>query len=419
MKRLLLCFLLINCTLFLVAQTPTSMPVDQADTEEAIAKFDNESITVGAERLNNYLSALDGKRVALVVNQTSMVGDEHLVDKLLESGVKLVKIFAPEHGFRGTADAGETVKNSVDVKTNLPIVSLYGKNKKPTAEQLSNVDVVVFDIQDVGARFYTYISTMHYVMEACAENKRKLLILDRPNPNGHYVDGPILDAKQKSFVGMHPIPIVHGLTVGELACMIEGENWLKNELSCDFEVIECKGYTHKSFYQLPVKPSPNLPDMKSVYLYPHLCLFEGTPISIGRGTETPFQWIGHPSFFYGKYAFTPQSNEGSKYPKHEGKECRGFDLKMLSIPELQGLTELNFNWLYAFHRFFAFQKEEGKDLGAFFNENLFFDKLAGSGQLRNDLIAGKTPPELRMAWEADVRAYKKMRKKYLLYPDFE
>ncbi len=252
-------------------------------------------ITTGANQTEKYLSLLEGKKIAVVANQTSTIGTVHLVDSLLKLGITIEKVFAPEHGFRGTADAGEKVADGKDKKTGIPILSLYGrKNRKPSPEKLVGIDLVIFDIQDVGARFYTYISTMHYVMEACAENDIPLLILDRPNPNGFYVDGPILNSAQKSFVGMHPVPIVHGMTIGEYAKMINGENWLKNSVQCDLTIIECKNYSHKDKYQLPIAPSPNLPNMESIYLYPSLCLFEGTNVSVGRGTETPFQLFGSP-----------------------------------------------------------------------------------------------------------------------------
>lgn len=376
------------------------------------AQFDNEEITVGAERMEQYLPLLQGKKVAVVVNQTSVVKETHLVDALISREIGIVKIFAPEHGFRGTADAGESVKNGVDVRTGLPIVSLYGKNKKPSAEQLRGIDVVVFDIQDVGARFYTYISTMHYVMEACAENDKKVVVLDRPNPNGHYVDGPILDPNFKSFVGMHPIPVVHGLTVGELACMINEEGWLKGGLNCNVEVIPCLGYTHKSFYKLPIKPSPNLPNMESIYLYPHLCFFEGTTVSVGRGTDFPFQLIGHPQI-KDTYAFKPTPKPGAKYPKLEGKACYGKFLGTSSWSNFQSQSELNLDWLHEYHQ--KLNKSGGEP---FFLKTLFIDKLAGTDQLRKDLIAGKSIEEIRETWQKDLEVYKSLRKKYLLYEDF-
>ncbi len=381
------------------------------------AQFDNAQIKVGAERMEQYLPMLEGQKVALVVNQTSMVKQTHLVDTLLSRGVDVVKIFAPEHGFRGTADAGESVKNATDVKTNLPIISLYGKNKKPTSEQVKGLDWVIFDIQDVGARFYTYISTMHYVMETCGENGVKFMVLDRPNPNGHYVDGPVLEKEYQSFVGMHPIPVVHGMTVGELACMIVQEGWLKNQVNCQLEIVTCEGYTHKSFYQLPVKPSPNLPNMESIYLYPHLCFFEGTPVSVGRGTDQQFQVVGHPDYALGSYRFMPKSGPGSKYPKHENQWCHGQKLNDIPIAYMQQMKEFNITWFLMFSEYF--QKGGKSSLSKpFFNENLFIDKLAGTAQFRKDVMAGKSENEIRAAWKEDVEAFKVKRKEYLLYEDF-
>jgi len=377
-----------------------------------VAQFHNDEITVGAERMEQYLPMLQSKRVALVVNQTSLVNNTHLADTLLSKGVNVVRIFAPEHGFRGTADAGETVKNGIDVQTDLPVVSLYGKNKKPTAEQLKGIDIVVFDIQDVGARFYTYISTMHYVMEACAENNKKCIVLDRPNPNGHYVAGPILNPELKSFVGMHPIPVVHGLTVGELACIINEEGWLNNRISCNLEVIKCSGYNHKKFYQLPIAPSPNLPNMESVYLYPHLCFFEGTVVSVGRGTDFPFQVIGHPQIKGGLFTFTPEPKPGAKYPKLQGKTCSGEYLGSMSCDEFQGLTDLDLGWLVNYYG------QLNKNDESFFLTSNFIDKLAGTKDLRLEVMAGKSAEAIQAKWMQDLDAYKMLRQKYLLYEDF-
>jgi len=381
------------------------------------AQFDNDKITVGAERLDQYLPIIADKKVALVVNQTSVIGETHLVDVLLSEGISIKKIFAPEHGFRGAADAGEKVKSSVDSKTGIPLVSLYGKNKKPSVEQLSNIDVVIFDIQDVGARFYTYISTMHYVMEACAEQNKKMIILDRPNPNGHYVGGPILDSNFKSFVGMHKIPIVHGLTVGELACMINEEGWLNGEKNCDVEVITCLGYDHKSFYELPIKPSPNLPDMKSIYLYPHLCFFEGTPLSIGRGTDKPFTIIGHPNSMQAAFEFTPLSKEGAKYPKHENVVCSGENLSTMDYSELQSFKQLNLSYLIKYHNYFKSKIINTEE--PYFNENNFIDKLFGTDKIRKMIAEGKTEEQIQEMYFDDLMKYKLTRKKYLLYADFE
>ncbi|MFN7331056.1 MAG: exo-beta-N-acetylmuramidase NamZ domain-containing protein, partial [Bacteroidota bacterium] len=285
-------------------------------------------IITGAAQLDILLPKLKSQRVALLVNHTSKLGKTHLVDTLLKTGITIQKIFSPEHGFRGTADAGEQVKDGVDPSINLPVVSLYGNNKKPTAEQLADVDIVIFDLQDVGARFYTYIGSMHYLMEACAQQKKKLIILDRPNPNGSYVDGPLLDMSLKSFVGMHPVPIVHGMTVGEYAQMINGQGWLEGKVICDIDIIKMKNYTHATQYSLPVKPSPNIANDQTVALYPSTCLFEGTTLSVGRGTEHPFEWIGHPDLKNQPFQFTPMSIQGmAKNPPHENKVCYGINLE--------------------------------------------------------------------------------------------
>lgn len=365
----------------------------------------------GAYQMDRYLPLLQDKRVALVVNQTSMVNDSHLVDTLLARDITITNVFAPEHGFRGEADAGEKIKDSVDPQTGLPIISLYGSNKKPAPEQLNNVDVVLFDIQDVGTRFYTYISTMHYMMEACAENNKQLIILDRPNPNGDYVDGPLLEAEHQSFVGMHPIPVVHGLTVGELAGMINGEGWLKGGIQCDVEVVTVKDYTHDTPYPLPVRPSPNLPNDQSIQLYPSLCFFEGTVMSIGRGTYFPFQVIGYPNEDFGPFSFTPKSIDGmAKSPKLEGKKCYGVDLR--NIETGRGM---NLEYLIDFYnKYTTATKDKQK---SFFTS--FFTLLAGTEKLQQQIEAGLSEEEIRKSWESDLTAYKDMRKKYLLYPDFE
>ncbi len=362
-------------------------------------------IIPAAELTETYLPLLKGKNIGLVVNQTSLVGTTHLVDTLLALGVKVEKIFAPEHGFRGEADAGETVKNSRDVKTDLPVISLYGKNKKPSAEQLNGLDMIVFDIQDVGARFYTYISTMHYVMEACAENKLPFLVLDRPNPNGWYIDGPVLDTVGfKSFVGMHPIPIVHGLTVGELAQMIAGEKW--TTAIPELTVIRCKNYSHADRYSLPVRPSPNLPNDRSIALYPSLCLFEGTPISVGRGTNQQFQVIGHPSLSAYSFSFTPVSMAGAKQPPYQDIICYGMDLtEGYTLEEPFTLSLLM--QLY----------QDFPDKSAYFTP--FFNRLAGTAQLAEMIMARKSATHIKEAWQPELDNFRKQRKKYLLYPDFE
>jgi uncharacterized protein YbbC (DUF1343 family) len=371
---------------------------------DGYSQTDEESIIVGAERTNQYLPLLKDKKIALVVNQTSTIKETHLVDSLLRLGVDIEKVFAPEHGFRGKADAGAIVKNGIDEKSGLPIISLYGSNKKPTKDQLSDIDIVIFDIQDVGARFYTYISTMHYVMEACAENNKLLIILDRPNPNGMYIEGPVLDLAHQSFVGMHPIPILHGLTVGELAGMINNEGWLNDSLKCQLEVIKVAYYNHEMHYSLPIKPSPNLPNDLSIALYPSLCLFEGTVISVGRGTAIPFQQIGHPKLNDDyTYSFIPTSTEGAKYPPFEGEECFGlkFDRKLYN----EGFT---LQYLINFYQ--AFDEKD-----KFFNN--FFTKLVGNQSLKEQIEAGFTEEEIKLSWQPDLNNYKNMRKKYLLYED--
>lgn len=366
----------------------------------------NSDILPGAARFSEYLPALQGKRVALTVNHTAAIGKTHVVDTLLAQKVNIVKIFAPEHGFRGTADAGEKVDNEKDKRTGLPVISLYGKRVKPLPEDLADVDVVVFDIQDVGTRFYTYINTMHLLMEACAEQNKDLIILDRPNPNGWYVDGPTLDMQYKSFVGMQPIPIVHGLTVGELAQMINGEGWLANGVKCRLQVIKCLHYDHTKRYSLPVRPSPNLPNDRAIALYPSLCLFEGTIVSVGRGTEAPFQMIGFPENPDKTYSFTPRSTEGAKNPPYKDITCYGIDYRTMDVSNfrfsLQPLMEM--------YRL-APQKDK------FFIP--FFEKLAGTGELRKQIAAGMSEEAIRATWAKDLAAYKAMRKKYLLYADFE
>lgn len=368
-------------------------------------------ISVGAEQLTQYLPQLSGRKVALVVNPTSMVAQRHLVDTLRALKVNIRLIFAPEHGFRGNYSAGAHVKNDTDAVTRIPVVSLYGNNKKPKPQQMKAIDVVIFDIQDVGARFYTYISTLHYVMEACAENKKTLIVLDRPNPNGFYVDGPVLNMKYKSFVGMHPVPIVHGMTVGEYARMINGERWLKDSLRCNLQVIHCKGYSHDKLYVLPVKPSPNLPTMESVYLYPSLCLFEGTNISVGRGTDKPFECIGKPGFVGGNYQFYPKSIKGvADDPPYKNDTCSGFLLSGFSEKFLLSYQKVYLLWLSG-----AYQRDTSK--ATFFND--FFDKLAGNDQLRKLIVAGANEDFIRKNWQADLEAFMRVRQKYLLYQDFK
>lgn len=367
-----------------------------------------QKIIPAAENLHHYYPLIDGQNVALVVNQTSRIGDKHLVDSLLNMHVNVTKLFAPEHGIRGKADAGEKVKSGIDPVTNLPIISLYGKHKKPTKHDLAGVDVVVFDIQDVGVRFYTYISTLHYVMEACAEQNIPIIVLDRPNPNGHYVDGPVLKKELTSFVGMHPVPVVYGMTIGEYAQMINGEGWMKNGIKADLKVVKCKNYTHDSFYDLPIKPSPNLPNIRSIYLYPSLCFFEGTTVSVGRGTTTQFQVLGHPKAD-GGYTFTPVKRPGAKYPKHENKECKGIDLSHRTTGSLKDAKRLDLSYLISLHN-----DLNNKGI-SFWNKNNFFDKLAGTYDLRKQIKSGMSEEQIRATWQQDLNAFDKIRSKYLLY----
>lgn len=376
-----------------------------------LVKNEPQHILTGAEQTDKYVPLLKEKNVAVVANHTTNINGSHLVDSMLSLGVKIKTIFSPEHGFRGTADAGEHVKNYIDKKTGLPVISLYGNSKKPNLNDLDHIDIVVFDLQDVGVRFYTYISTMHYMMEACAEKNVELLILDRPNPNGFYIDGPVLDTTFSSFVGMHPVPIVHGMTIGEYAQMINGEGWLKDSLQCKLSIIPCANYTHDSLYQLPVNPSPNLQNMLSVYLYPSLGFFEGTSLSVGRGTDFPFQVFGAPDLQNVEFTFTPRSIEGaSKYPKHENETCYGVDLRGIDRKQLILNRRINLEWLL-----FGYQNVSNQE--NFFNS--FFFNIAGNRTLKDQIIAGKTAEEIRESWQPDLNEFKSVRKKYLIYKDFE
>ena len=361
-------------------------------------------IQTGADNFEKYIPLLKGKKVGIVTNQTGILSNKkHLVDFLLEKKIPIQTIFAPEHGFRGTADAGEHVVDGKDSKTGISIISLYGDNKKPKPAQLVGIDVMVFDLQDVGARFYTYISSLHYVMEACAENGIPLIILDRPNPNGAIVDGPLLEKEFSSFVGMHPIPLLHGMTIGEYGKMINGQNWLKNAVKCQLTVIPCVNYDRKMKYNLPVKPSPNLPNDQSINLYASLCFFEGTNVSVGRGTEKQFQIYGSP-FLSSKiydYHFTPKPNFGAKDPMHNGKECFGEDLS-----SYQKLNQLELKWLIK-----AYQNTTDKT--KFFNA--FFTKLAGTKKLQIQIEKGLSENKIRESWQKDLTSFKKMRAKYLIY----
>lgn len=373
----------------------------------AVIEEQEKPLILGAERTAVYLPFLKNKKVGVVGNQTSIIpteeGNVHLIDKLISEGVDIQKVFAPEHGFRGTADAGEAVADGKDPKTGLPVISLYGDNKKPSAEQLQGLDVLIFDIQDVGARFYTYISTLHYVMEAAAENNIPVIVMDRPNPNGHYIDGPILEPEHQSFVGMHPIPVVHGVTIAEYAKMINGEKWLKNGMQADLQVVEMENYDHEMRYDLPVKPSPNLPNAQSINLYPSLCFFEGTNVNAGRGTSKQFQVFGSPFLPQSKYSYSyvPESNEGAKSPKHLGKTCYGKDLS-----DAERLEMINLEWLIN-----AYKNTSDRD--EFFNS--FFTKLAGTEKLRQQIESGMTSEEIRKTWQTGLQKYAAMRENYLLY----
>jgi len=387
-----------------------------------------QSVITGAERMSVYLPLLQGKSVAVFANPTSMVKNTHLVDTLLSSGIRVVKIFGPEHGFRGDADAGEHVNDAIDKKTGIPVISLYGNHKKPTKEDLAGVDVLIFDIQDVGVRFYTFISSLQYYLEAALENHKPLLILDRPNPNGFYVDGPVLDPKFKSFVGLQPIPIVYGMTIGEYALMMTGENWLSPEANAinaynittepsadtpfHVQVIKCKNYDHNTRYQLPVNPSPNLKEMQSIYLYPSTCFFEGTVFSEGRGTDKPFQYIGHPSLPKKMFSFTPMPNAGAKNSKCFGLECFGWNLGGTVEEVLKKLdNRIQLKYFLEAYRLFP-----GKD--SFFLKTGFINKLAGNDIFAEQVRQGKTEEEIRKSWEPALGEFKKIRKKYLLYTDF-
>ena len=402
--------------------------VQNSEIKVQSPKKEKQEIKTGSERTSLYLNLLKGKNVAIVGNQTSVIGkifnsesygidthtDEiidtvkfsrieyvHIVDSLLSLKINIKKVFAPEHGFRGKADAAEHIKDGTDAKTGLPIISIYGKNKKPTAEQLKNIDVVVFDIQDVGARFYTYISTLHYVMEACAESKIPVIILDRPNPNGHYIDGPVLEMKHTSFVGKHPVPVVYGMTIGEYGQMINGEKWLKKGIKCDLKVIPLKNYNHNSEYSLAIRPSPNLPNDKSINLYPSLGFFEGTIINAGRGTEFQFQRYGAPFFPKIDFSYTPKSNFGAKYPKQKGKICYGVDLS-----KTKKLSAINLEWLID-----AYKKTPKTE--KFFGKT--FTIHAGNTKLQQQIEQGLSAKEVRKTWEKDLEKFNKIREQYLIY----
>lgn len=360
----------------------------------------------GSYQIELYRGMIEGKSVAVVANQTSMIGQTHLVDNLLSIGINISVIFAPEHGFRNMADAGEHIDDGKDPDTGIRLISLYGNHLKPTAEDLAGIDIVIFDIQDVGTRFYTYISTLHYVLEACAENNVKCLVLDRPNPNGFYFDGNVPDTAYRSFVGIDPVPVVHGMTVGEYARMAVGEGWLKGGVKCDLTVIKCKNYTHKTLYNLPVKPSPNLPNQTSIYLYPSICFFEGTSLSLGRGTSFPFQVYGSPDLPDKGFNFTPESVPGAKNPPLLGVKCFGTDLRNAMVEKLVPAPEINLDWIIDAYRSFP---EKDK----FFIP--YFDVLSGGPVLREQIQKGMTSDQIRVTWKEGLEKFAKIRQKYLLY----
>ena len=363
-------------------------------------------ITISAANIDAYIPLLKQKKVGIVAHQASVISSAkntiHLIDLLRKKNISIQKIFAPEHGFRGTVDAGEKVGNQIDSKTQLPIISLYGKNRKPNKEQLKGIEVMVFDLQDVGVRFYTYLSTLHNVMEACAENNIPLIVLDRPNPNAHYIDGPVLNLEHKSFVGMHPVPIVYGMTIGEYAQMINGEKWLANSIKCDLTVIPLENYTHQTTYELNVRPSPNLPNKQSIALYPSLCLLEPTKVSIGRGTDLQFQVYGHPGFPKTDFSYVPKSNFGSKNPKHKGQICYGENLTTVNPP-----SKIELKWLLN-----AYSNFSEKD--SFFLKG--FERISGVSNLKKQLIEGANEKTIRDSWTDGLNEFKKIRTKYLLYP---
>lgn len=397
-------------------QRPTVTPVAPVMQSKMEPEEKTSDILTGADQTEAYLPLLEGKRVGMVVNPTSVIGQVTTVDSLLERGVNIVKIFGPEHGFRGDASAGIKVNDAVDEKTGIKAISLYGTHEKPSREDLADLDILIFDIQDVGVRFYTYINTLQHVMQACAENDKELIILDRPNPNGFYIDGPILDPKLVSGIGLKPIPIVHGLTVAEYAQMLNGEGWLNNKVKCKLNIVKVKGYDHSMSYELPVKPSPNLNSQQSILLYPTLCLFEGTYLSQGRGTLFPFTVLGAPAL-KGKYkfSFTPRSIKGmAETPLHQDKLCYGLDLRNYDISNIKKDKTLNLKWLIELYRAYPNKAD-------FFNMKLSrqmgnIDKLAGVYTLKQQIIAGKSEKEIRASWEPGLSQYKEMRKKYLLYP---
>lgn len=385
-------------------QLNVSCPKENVVNQQTLKEI-NTPIKVGAENSNAYYPLLKGKKIGCVVNHTSIIAKKHLVDTLLLAGFDIQKIYTPEHGLKGTADAGEHVENGMYKE--IPIISLYGDNKKPQKEQLHGIDLMLFDMQDVGIRFFTYISTLHYVMEACAENNIPLLVLDRPNPHAHYVDGPVLISGYESFIGMHHVPVCYGMTIGEYGKMINEEGWLKNKVQCPLKVIPCLNYDRDHIFEISVKPSPNLPNSLAIQLYPSICLFEGTVLSLGRGTNKQFQVVGHPSL-KGSYSFTPLPNEGAKDPVLNGQLCFGEDYSQLDVNQIFQGKKLDISYIMKFYNNF-------EDKGGFFLKNKFFDKLAGTNELRNQIIAGKSEDVIRKSWQTELNKFVTIRKKYLIY----
>lgn len=383
---------------------------DRVEESSVAIKSEGTQVFTGAMQPDKYVPLLRGLKVGMLVNTTSIVGEQHLVDFLREKKVNVTTIFAPEHGFRGDADAGADIANTTDAATGIPIISIYGKKKSPTKEDLAGLDVIIFDVQDVGARFYTYLSTLKYLMEACAEFKKPLMLLDRPNPNGHYVDGPVLEAGYESFVGIIPIPIVHGMTLGELAWMMNDEKMLKDGKKCELKIISCQNYDHQKTYILPVKPSPNLPNQLSIMLYPSICLFEGTDFSVGRGTDKQFQVYGSPVAKKGEFTFTPVPKPGAMSPFQQGKKCRGYDLTSLSAEKVKSEARINLSYILDAYKSYP-------DKANFFLKNNFINNLAGNKTFQQQIKDGLNEAQIRASWQAGLNKFKDVRKKYLLYPN--
>ena len=394
-KSIAVIFLLFLWTSLLLSQT----------NKLKLVEYDK--INSGASQIEKYLPFLLNKKIAVVANQSALVENTHLVDTLLSLGINVTKIFCPEHGFRGIADTGKKINDSIDPKTNIPIISLYGSHKKPSSFDLNNVDIALFDLQDVGTRFYTYISTLTYVMEACAENNIPIIVLDRPNPNGYFIDGPVLEKEHQSFIGLHPVPVVYGMTIGEYALMVAGEKWINKASDINLKVIPLLGYNHNMIVKLKIKPSPNLPNWQSIYLYPSLCFFEGTIMSVGRGTEYPFQIYGHPEFVIGSFIFKPESSEGATNPLYEDKSCYGANLRSSANNYNDNPQQINLSWLIGTYEVMMHQDQ-------FFNS--YFEKLAGTDELKKQIVAGLTEDEIRKSWQPKINNFKKVRAKYLLYP---